>query len=190
MSATRRGTSSKSPLTANALRCGRSVAADAELPRWMRLPVNPIRRIPIPRLRRSLDRQRRAEEADPAGAAGAGAMRQVDAADARWTRTRCCRRTARVPADAEGRTKVDRRRVRAAHRSARRGDAASADAQPRHAAGDQQRDDQRPLQRHGPRRFTEPAPHLRLSARRPRRRNCHARAGFSRRSRAARTVVR
>ena len=46
------------------------------------------------------------------------------------------RRSARVSAHAEGRPEADWRRVRAAHRGARRGDASAAHAQPRHAAGD------------------------------------------------------
>ena len=124
-----------------------------------------------------LRRSARSVDPDPTplgrstGGAGRGAgrwMQQVGAAaDAPVAGARRCGRSARVPAHAEGRPEADWRRVRAAHRGARRGDAAAADAQPRHAAGDRQRDDQRTLQRHRPRRFAEPAPHLRLPARRP-----------------------
>ena len=108
--------------------------------------------------------------AGAAGAAGARVLQGATRRRRRGGRVQAARRwspcrAARVPADAEGRTEADWRRVRAAHRRARRIDAAAAHAQPRHAAGDQQRHDQRPLQRHGPRRFTEPAAHLCLPSR-------------------------
>ena len=162
--ATRMDTSSKSPWMASALRCGR-LAADVVVPRSMLLPVSPIRPILIPRLRRMLGRRLQGRGA---GAAGEWCSGCPGARGRRWARRtrrwsrRCSCRAARVPADAEGWPQADWRRVRAAHRCARRIDAAAAHAQPRHAAGDQQRDDQRPLRCHGPRRFTEPAAHLRV----------------------------
>ena len=125
--------------------------------------------------------------ADPAGAAGsAGASRWRR----RWSGSRRSGRSTRISAHAEGRPQADRRRVRAAHRGARRGDASSSDAQPRHAAGDQQRHDQRTVQGHRRRRFAEPAPHLRLPTCLRGRRNSRARGGFCPRSRAARIAAR
>ena len=49
-------------MTANASHCARSAAADAGLLQSMLRLVSPIRRIPIPRLPRSIDRRCRAEE--------------------------------------------------------------------------------------------------------------------------------
>ena len=130
-------------MTANASHCERS-AADAAILQWMRRPVSPIRRS-----------RSHASLGDRPAVPGRGAG-PVDAAGAAGARGRAgggveaLHRSARVPAPAEGRPEAGRRGVRAAHRGARRGDAAAADAQPRHAAGDRQRDDQRSVQRHRP----------------------------------------
>ena len=77
----------------------------------------------------------------------------------------CCSRPARVSAHTEGRPEADWCRVRATYRSARRGDASATNAEPRHPAGNQQRHDQRSLQRDGPWRFTEPPADLRVPPR-------------------------
>ena len=143
----------------------RALGADAAVLRSMPRPVSPIQPIPIPRLLRMLGRRCRVEgrRRRSGGCSWCSRCGGRARGTCRRQRTRRrCRRAARVPAHAEGGTEADWRRVRAAHRCARRGDAAAAHAQSRHAAGDQQRDDQRPLQRHGPRRFAQPAAHLRL----------------------------
>jgi hypothetical protein len=56
----RRATTWRFSSTASVSRVAPSLVAE-EVLRWMLLPVNPIRRIPIPRPRRSIDRQCRAE---------------------------------------------------------------------------------------------------------------------------------